>query len=142
MLTKEEYAVITNYEIKLLKDDLYNYIKYIQIIPMFKKMINGMEVPDAPSQFKETTGKGIDGDSIGEDFAIKRSDLNDRIHSMQCTVERIEQGLSILTYEEREIIQKKFFEHRSYAKVASDLNRSESGLKYRVNKICKKMIRK
>ncbi|MFV0551747.1 MAG: hypothetical protein ACK5L6_07490 [Anaerorhabdus sp.] len=143
-LTKEEFQTISNYEVKLLKEDLYNYVKYIEIIPMFKKILEGMEVPGAMSPTHEGSGVGINGDSISEDYAIRRSDLSGRIHIMQCAVERVEDGLSRLSYDEREIIQMKFFEHQSYEKVAANLNDiTPSGLKYRVNEIIlKKMIKK
>lgn len=143
-LNKEEFQVITDYELKLLKEDLYNYTKYIEIIPMFKKLLNGMEVPGPKSPTQEGSGIGIIGDSISEDFAIRRVDLESRIHIMQSTVERIEDALLKLTYDEREIIQMKFFEQQSFDRVAAVLNDiTTSGLKYRVNDIIlKKMLKK
>lgn len=73
-----------------------------------------MEVPGPKSALSEGSGVGVIGDSLSEDFAIKRSDLADRVRIMKNTVEQI----------------------------ADDLNRSKTGLIYIVNNICLKMIRK
>lgn len=141
-LSREEYRALSEYEIKLLKEDLNNYTKYIEIIPMFNKLLESMEVPGPKSALSEGSGVGIIGDSLSEDFAIKRADLADRVRIMKNTVERIELGLSKLSYDERELIQAKFIEKKSFERIADDLNRSKTGLIYIVNNICLKMIRK
>ncbi|MEG0358902.1 MAG: hypothetical protein RR598_06535 [Anaerorhabdus sp.] len=139
-ITKDEFNKIVDYQIDQLKKDLKSYIKNIQIISVYKKMIDGSDIPAPKSPMSEGGGGGIMGDSITEDHAIHIVDLIDEVHMMQCSVERVEHGLERLNYHDKELIQKKFFERRSYEKLISDYDISLTGLKYRINKVLRKMI--
>ncbi|MEG0165858.1 hypothetical protein [Anaerorhabdus sp.] len=139
-ITKEEHNKIAAYQLEQLKKDLKSYIKNIQMIHLYKKMIDGTDVPEPKSPIANNGNGYMIGDSIAEDHAIRMSDLIDEVHVMQCSVERVEQGLDRLNYHERELIQNKYFERKSEKKLMDDYKISCTGLKYRIDKVLKKMI--